>query len=914
MKVAGRVLLVALVVSAAGFVPVSTVSAAPPLATSSCADHPLTGVPIDVELPSYQAINPVRLVDTRDGTGGLSQRVGQGCTLELDLTQAPIPSGAQAVGISLTAVSDTRGFFTVFPCASGRPETSNLNSRAGMATPNFVVALLDASRRVCVYSQRDADVVIDLSGWWSAGPDRFRSIDPVRAYDSRRELPIRLPAGAVQNVPIGGRFVPADATAAVINLTATESTQRGWLAVFPCGNAPPKSSNLNVLAGENRAVAAIVGLGRSGAAAGQLCVTSNIDTHFVIDLTGYYAPASPFGPASELRPQAGERLMDTRNGTGGWSTPFPGGVTRSIDPVATGAVADRATSVLVNVVATNGAGLGNVRVFACRADGSVPESSSVNFGAVLSATNLVSVDLDASRKICIYTSNQADIVVDLFAVMVAAQGSLVERLSFGTTVAYPRFEPAGADYALVCAAGTNRLTLDVVPLPFATVKVRGVPVRAGTVTLSATADDLIPVEVARGAVVAKYWFRCLPSNFPRLAIDRPGSPAPGWYLTTFGQGSNPEPGFFSVIFDQRGAPVWYKQSSEVLVNLQRRPDGTLLSSTQTLYFGTTSENLGHWVTNLDGTNEGVWRTDDATVHPVDHHDVVQLPDGGWAIVSYPFRDGVDTSDLPGGGFVDDAVVDGAIVEFDAAGNLGAWEWHTDDLAQNGRPHFGIGETTFVQRFGKYVPANGGEVDLVHMNSAQRLDDGDYIASARHLDAVFRIDRATKEVEWILGSLPSDPTDPGYIANSGGAPRLRILNDPWGGPRRQHDARLQGDLLIVHDNRTGMVGQSARVAIYQIDTTALTATLVREIRNPAGQQSGALGSARLGADGSVLVNWGGLQPMFQEFDASNQLMLSIARDPYGASYRIVKYPASDFDVNALRANAGGTIETPPPPLP
>ena len=61
-----------------------------------------------------------------------------------------------------------------------------------------------------------------------------------------------------------------------------------------------------------------------------------------------------------------------------------------------------------------------------------------------------------------------------------------------------------------------------------------------------------------------------------------------------------------------------------------------------------------------------------------------------------------------------------------------------------------------------------------------------------------------------------------------------------------------------------------------------------------------------ADGAVLVGWGApLQPMSAEYDASGKLMLSIAQSPFGYSYRIVKYPITDFDVNQLRATAGGT---------
>ena len=162
------------VVAVAGPGPVQAAT----LATLACAAPPTATSPPDVELESYRAIDPRRLVDTRDGTGGVSTPVGAGCTLELTIGTDLAPADAQAVALSTTALSNRRGYFTVFPCATGRPETSNLNARAGIPTPNLVVARLDAQRRVCIYSQLGGDLVVDLAGWWSPGPDRYNSIVP----------------------------------------------------------------------------------------------------------------------------------------------------------------------------------------------------------------------------------------------------------------------------------------------------------------------------------------------------------------------------------------------------------------------------------------------------------------------------------------------------------------------------------------------------------------------------------------------------------------------------------------------------------------------------------------------------------------------------------------------------------------
>ncbi|HSP28109.1 MAG TPA: hypothetical protein VLN74_06125, partial [Ilumatobacteraceae bacterium] len=61
--------------------------------------------------------------------------------------------------------------------------------------------------------------------------------------------------------------------------------------------------------------------------------------------------------------------------------------------------------------------------------------------------------------------------------------------------------------------------------------------------------------------------------------------------------------------------------------------------------------------------------------------------------------------------------------------------------------------------------------------------------------------------------------------------------------------------------------------------------------------------------SVLVNWGaGLQPLIEELAPNGTTLMSIGLP--GFSYRTLKYPPTDFDANVLRANAGGSVTSPP----
>ena len=131
-----------------------------------------------------------------------------------------IPANAAAVSLSMTAISSTRDYFTVYPCASGRPETSNLNTRPGIPTPNLVVAIPDANREICVFSHGTVHLIVDLAGWWSDGPDRFGSIRRHGCTTHGSPAGRTLARFVVREVKIPTSVIPSNgSTAAVVNLT-----------------------------------------------------------------------------------------------------------------------------------------------------------------------------------------------------------------------------------------------------------------------------------------------------------------------------------------------------------------------------------------------------------------------------------------------------------------------------------------------------------------------------------------------------------------------------------------------------------------------------------------------------------------------------------------------------------------------
>ncbi len=108
----------------------------------------------------YQAAAPVRLVDTRVGTGGWL-----GAPASFQPVAVPVVAGAAAVTLTATVSGPSgSGFLTAYPCAAERPTASNLNYGDGESVANGVLA----GPASCLATKSRAQLVVDLTGWWVA--------------------------------------------------------------------------------------------------------------------------------------------------------------------------------------------------------------------------------------------------------------------------------------------------------------------------------------------------------------------------------------------------------------------------------------------------------------------------------------------------------------------------------------------------------------------------------------------------------------------------------------------------------------------------------------------------------------------------------------------------------------------------
>jgi hypothetical protein len=276
------------------------------------------------------AVTPTRVFDTRSGAGGVpAAKVGavdgSGSALEVSVLSAIGQSAGAVAAVSLnvtatsTSASKFGGYVTAYPCGE-RPNASNLNFVSNQSVPNAVIVPVSVTGTVCFYVYGQADLIADVNGWF-AGGSGFNALAPTRVFDTRRGLggvsaakvgaldgsgiPLRVQVAGTNGVPSGG-----SAAAVMMNVTVdatTASAYGGYVTAYPCGGAPPNSSNINFVSGQTIANSVVAPL----SADGTVCFYVYGEAHVLADITGWLASGSTVYTA--MTPT---RFSDTRSGVG----------------------------------------------------------------------------------------------------------------------------------------------------------------------------------------------------------------------------------------------------------------------------------------------------------------------------------------------------------------------------------------------------------------------------------------------------------------------------------------------------------------------------------------------------------------------------------------------------------------------
>ncbi len=383
---------------------------APLFGTAPPAPGPLVATAaLGVQTP-FEPVTPFRLADSRTGLG--LERLAANQQVRVRIAgRGGLPADMSAVSANFTVDrSSAAGYLTASNCAEVNPSVSTLNFEAGDSVPNQAIIPLDRGD-ICLFASAATDVLIDVNGYVAPGASQVLTpVTPRRILDTRAGQPLR--PGSILRVDVEGGSSPApDAAVAVaLNLTGTGTTESGYVKAFPCGVAEPEASTLNPRAGRDRANSAIIPTGSNGT----ICLTSNITTHVIIDITGWFGEQSGqrFVPVTPIR------LADTRsahpdlNGGGGARLLEPGRELRVQVAGARGIAAD-ARAVTLNLVATDGYSGGWLRVVPC---GGASDVSNLNYPGVAAVANGANVKLGTRGDVCITTSAPTNVIVDVTGV------------------------------------------------------------------------------------------------------------------------------------------------------------------------------------------------------------------------------------------------------------------------------------------------------------------------------------------------------------------------------------------------------------------------------------------------------------------------------------------------------------------
>ena len=242
--------------------------------------------------------------------------------------------------------------------------------------------------------------------------------------------------GATLELTVAGRGgVPADATAATLNVTVTETSAPGFLTAFPCGSPRPIASNLNYASGSTVSNAVITKIGDGG----KVCLFAQSGLHLVVDVNGAFPPTSSYAPINP------GRVIDTRaghptaDGTAEGGGPASAGSVTAIPIIGRVGVPASATAVVLNVTVTEPAIAGYATVYPCGTE--PPTASNLNYTPGLTVPNLVVAKIGADGMVCVYTQSSTHLVADVdgyfptptsFGALVPAR--LLDTRSGGATI------------------------------------------------------------------------------------------------------------------------------------------------------------------------------------------------------------------------------------------------------------------------------------------------------------------------------------------------------------------------------------------------------------------------------------------------------------------------------------------------
>ena len=198
-----------------------------------------------------------------------------------------IPTTAKAYSLNFTAVPHAGlGYLSTWPTGETKPVVSTLNAPPAAVTANAAIVPAGNNGSISVFVSDDADLVMDVNGYFAAPSSSGLSLYPVtpcRVIDTRNLVPFN--GDLLVSVEGSACAPPSTARAYVMNATVIPIQTLGYLTLWPAGESQPVVSTLNATSGAVTSNMAIVPTNN-----GVISAFGNDPTNMVLDLSSYFAP------------------------------------------------------------------------------------------------------------------------------------------------------------------------------------------------------------------------------------------------------------------------------------------------------------------------------------------------------------------------------------------------------------------------------------------------------------------------------------------------------------------------------------------------------------------------------------------------------------------------------------------------
>ncbi|MHB8451493.1 MAG: beta strand repeat-containing protein [Mycobacteriales bacterium] len=360
--------------------------------------------------PSFVAELPIRILDTRSGSGdsqGLPSPLLPGTVYNVQVAgNANVPANAVAVAFNVTAVEPSgNGNLRVFPDnGAAAPTASNINYITGQTVANYDIVALPANGKISIETfGSSVNVLLDVTGYFNAGSP-YTPQAPARILDTRSGSGFQqgitgpIQPGTVESIQVSGMGgVPSTATSVSLNVTAVEPAGNGNLRVFPDttpgSTTAPNASTINYNSPQSSANFDIVQVPSDGKVDVE---TFGAAVNVVIDVEGY--------STTGITNQTPVRILDTRSTSqiGSITGPVQPGTVESVTVAGVGGVPSNAQAVLMNVTSVEPGGNGNLRIYPDTNGGgttAAPGISNINYIPTITDANFVIVQLPSDGKV-----------------------------------------------------------------------------------------------------------------------------------------------------------------------------------------------------------------------------------------------------------------------------------------------------------------------------------------------------------------------------------------------------------------------------------------------------------------------------------------------------------------------------------